>query len=305
MKKIFVALTLLVFLFGCTLPGGTDNKNPSIKQGFGGTSGLSMSFVEDAPQKEISRDRPLSFALNVKSKGTFTVPSGSFMARLVGLDNNFNPNELSGTNSNALNAVDESGVGGEANVDLGKTSYNPEQMFSDRVIKAGDLQVEVCYPYETRVVTGNFWIGAKTSDVSKGSIAQSDNSNAPVQVMELAERGGGTYTDFDFKIKVVGSGSVVSTCFPPTGSLPTDDSRKRNVDLKILDRGASCYYEDGGERKDIGNSGTVVLNNVNEKIVHCKMDFSGEKPIKSQLQMQLNYLYLDKVSVPAITITRV
>ncbi|MEM4266770.1 MAG: hypothetical protein QW404_01805, partial [Candidatus Nanoarchaeia archaeon] len=264
------------------------------------TSGLLISFVEDSPPREVSRDRPISFSLKVKNTGVFTIPSGGFMARLVGLDNNFNPNELSSSNADSINQVDESGVGGEATVDLGSTSYNPEQMFDDRIIKSGDLQVEVCYPYETHVVTNNFWIGSKTSEVSKGSITQGDNSNAPVHVREFEATGGGTYTDFSFKIKVVGKGSVVASCFPST-----QDEKMRNVDLDILERDVSCYYEEAGEKKDIGNSGTVVLNNLNEKLIHCKIPFSGEKPIKSQLQMTLKYMYLDKISVPAITIRRV
>ncbi len=311
MRKVFIALVLLVFVFGCSqgngsgLFGGNKDKK-SVRYGFGSTSGLSISFAEDSPPKEVSLGRSIFFTLNVKNTGTFTVPSGSFMARLIGLDNNFNPSELEGSNTNDLAEVDDSGIGGESSVELGSTSYSPEQMFDDRIIKSGDLQVEVCYPYETQVVADNFWIGAKTSDVSKGSISQGDNSNAPVQVKELEERGSGGgkdgtgYTDFSFTIKVVGKGSVVSNCFPAN-----DDDKKRAVNLKIFEREISCYYEDSGERKEIGSEGIVVLNSNNEKIVRCRIPFTGEKPIKSQLQIRLDYLYFDKVSVPGIKIIRV
>ncbi len=310
MKKVFIVLVLLVFIFGCSqndgsgLFGGGNKK--SVRYGYGSTSGLSMSLAGDAPPKEISFGRPIFFTLNVKNTGTFTVPSGSFMARLVGLDNSFNPSELEGSNTNDLAEVDESGIGGESSVDLGSTSYSPEQMFDDRVIKQGDLQVEVCYPYETQVVADNFWIGDKTSDVSKGSVSQSDNSNSPVQVRDLEERGSGEgkdgtgYTDFSFTIQVVGKGSVVSNCFPAN-----DDDKKKNVDLKVFEREVSCYYEDSGERREIGSEGPVVLNNNNEKIVRCRIPFAGEKPIKSQLQIKLNYIYLDKISAPGIKITRI
>jgi hypothetical protein len=306
MKKIIVLLLLLVFVFGCGTGGdgsswfgGGGEKTPA-HYGFGSTAGLSVTFAEDTPPKEIVRNKPLKFVLNVRNNGIFTIPSGSFVVRLVGLDNNFNPSEIEARNSDLLNQVDESGIGGEANVDLGSTSYNPEQMFDDRVIKSGDVEAEFCYPYQTRVVSDNFLIGKKTSDVSKGTIASGDNSNSPVHVLELEEKGSGDSTDFNFKIKVVGKGSVVSTCFPST-----DEDKKKNVELKVLQRDASCYYEDGGEKREIGTGGTVVLNNLNEKIVHCTIPFTEEKPVKSQLQLQLDYLYLDKVSVPGITITRV
>lgn len=302
MKRIIALLVLLVFVAGCdslnTLIG--TNQNKAVATGFGGTSAVSLSLVEDAPLKEISRDKQLRFTLNVKNKGTFTIPGGGFMARVTGLDNNFNPSELLGTNSQLIGRVDESGIGGDVNIELGSTSYNPEQMFTDRIIKAGDLQVEVCYLYETRVVADNFWIGTKTSQVSKGSISSGDNSNAPVQVLELDERGGGDSTTFTFKVKVVGSGSVVSSCFPVS-----DDDKKKKVDLQIYERDVSCYYEDAGEKKVIGSQGSIFLNSMNEKIVHCTIPFAGEKPVKTQFQMALTYYYLDKVSVPQITIRKI
>jgi len=299
MKKLIIVLVLLVFLFGCGLvPSGNDGK--TTRKGFGSSSGLSIKFVEDEPQKEVVHGRPIKFTLNVRNTGLFTIPSGSFMAQVVGLDNSFNPSERQGTNSNQLAEVDDSGVGGESNVELGSTSYNPEQMLDDRIIKSGDLEVQFCYPYETHVVVDNFWIGAKTSDVSKGSISSGDNSNAPVHVSELEETGGGIETYFSFKVKVVGKGSVVSACFPSS-----DDDRKRNVELEIIERSVSCYYKDSGEQKDIGSKGTIILNSQNEKVVHCRIPFDGEKPIKSQLQIKLSYNYLDSIPVPAITITRV
>ncbi|MFH1332264.1 MAG: hypothetical protein ABIH63_03180 [archaeon] len=300
MKKIIAVLVLLVFVFGCgDLSFGGDKEKTSERYGFGSSSGLSISFVEDEPQKEVSRDRNIKFTLNVRNTGTASVPSGAFMARLVGLDNNFNPSDLEGANSDLINEVDESGIGGEALVELGSTSYNPEQMFDDRIIKSGTLEAEVCYPYETKVVIDNFYIGSKTSDVEGGALSSNSNSNAPVQVKELEEKGGGTYTDFTFKIKVVGKGTVVSSCFP------SKDEEEKNVDLRIFERDVSCYFEDGGERREIGSEGAVKLNNLNEKIIHCRIPFSGEKPIKTQLQMTLTYLYLDKISVPEIKITRI
>lgn len=308
MKRIIIVLALLFFVAGCNQgdQGGSSwfglggGEKTTTTHGFGSTSGLSISFVEDSPPTEISRDKSLKFALNVKNTGLADIPSGAFMARVVGLDNNFNPSELEGSNANDLARIDESGVGGESEVDIGSTNYNPEEMFSDRILNSGDLQVEFCYPYETDVVASNFWVGAKTSDVTKGTISQSDNSNAPVQVSELDEKGGGTSTDFSFKVKVVGKGSVVANCFPVT-----DDDKKKNVELKVLERDVSCYYEESGEKKDVGNGGSITLNTMNEKIIHCSMPFDAEKPIKSQLQIQLNYNYLDKVSVPAVTIRRV
>ncbi len=302
MKKIIAVLVLLVFVFGCTgIPfTGDDRDKKTERHGFGGTSGLSVSFVEDEPLKEVSRARDIKFTLKVRNNGLYTIPSGSFMARLVGLDNSFNPPELQGANSDILAQIDESGIGGETNVELGSTSYSPEQMFDDRIIKSGSLEVEFCYPYETRVIIDPFYIGAKTSDVSKGSVSSNSNSNAPVSVNELEETGGSTYTDFNFKIKVVGKGTVVPSCFPSK-----EDEKEKNVDLKVFESEVSCYFEDAGERKDIGSEGVVKLNNLNEKIVHCRIPFQGEKPVKTQLQMVLGYNYLDKVSVPELRINRI
>jgi hypothetical protein len=302
MKKIIALLVLLVFVSGCgigsLLGGGTDTK--TARKGFGGISGLTLNLVEDAPVKETGRDKPIKFTLNVKNTGVATIPSGALMARVVGLDNNFNPNDLSGSNSEVIGQVDESGIGGDVNVEAGSTNYNPEKMFADRTIKSGDLQVEVCYPYETKVVADNFWIGGKTSDVSKGSIGSGDNSNSPVHVQELVEKGSVSSTDFSFKIKVVGSGSVVSTCFPVS-----NDDKLKKVDFKVYERDVSCYYEEAGEKQDLGSGGVVTLNSQNEKLVRCTVPFNGEKPIKSQLQMALTYYYLDKVSVPEILIRKV
>lgn len=299
MRKVFALLVLLLFMFGCTFNDG-DKSNNSGRHGFGGSSALSVSFVEGSPSSEVSFNTPLKFALKVKNNGLYDLPSGSFAARVVGLDNNFNPSDLEGSNSADIMGVDESGVGSDGDVEIGSTAYSPEQMFDDRIIKSGDLSVEVCYPYETLVSASNFWLGSKTSDVKKGSISSGDNSNAPVQVRELQERSSGSTTDFSFKVKVIGKGSVVSSCFP----LDKDEDEKR-LDLEILDRAASCYYENGGERKDIGSSGSVILNKANEKIIHCSIPFDEERPIKSQLQMRLSYLYLDSIPVPAIRINRI
>ncbi|MFH1210941.1 MAG: membrane lipoprotein lipid attachment site-containing protein [archaeon] len=301
MRRIIFLIVLLFFVSGCSIGslfgGGGET---TTRKGFGGSSGISMSFVEDAPVKEIGRDKNIKFIVNVKNTGTFNIPSGAFMVRVTGLDNNFNPNILEAVNPEVVGMIDESGVGGDVNVDIGSTSYNPEKMFADRIIKSGDLQVEVCYPYETKVVSDNFWIGGKTSDVSKGSIGGGDNSNSPVHVSELVEKSDGSSTEFSFKIKVVGSGSVVSNCFPKT-----EDDKKKNVELQVLERDVSCYYENAGERQDIGSGGSVILNTANEKVIRCTVPFNAEKPVKSQLQMQVNYYYSDKISVPEILIRKI
>lgn len=296
MRGIVVLLVLLVFVFGCAFG---DSGDKSVRRGFGSSSGVSVTFVEDQPPKDTSAGKPIPFSLKVRNAGLQEISSGGFSARLVGLDTYFSPSELQGSNANILKEIDESGISDDSTVELGFTTYNPEQMFDDRIFKSGELNVEFCYPYKTFVIVDNFWIGSKTSDVSKGSISSNSNSNAPVQVVELKEVGSVTSTDFTFKVKAAGKGKVVSKCFPTT-----DEDKAKVVNLNMQLREASCYYVEGDGKKPLGSDGPVVLNNVNEKIIHCSVPFSGEKPIKSQLQMELSYTYQDSIQVPALIIRR-
>ncbi|MBW2997807.1 hypothetical protein KY349_05700 [Candidatus Woesearchaeota archaeon] len=92
-KKIAMILSfalILIILTGCgTFQRGRDEPYVSAEFAATGTEGIVMLFVPDQPPPKVYTQSPLSFLVEVRNRGTYTVPSATFY--LSGYDPNIIP----------------------------------------------------------------------------------------------------------------------------------------------------------------------------------------------------------------------
>ncbi|MBU4501849.1 MAG: hypothetical protein KKA79_04600 [Nanoarchaeota archaeon] len=280
MKRILTALLVITLLFsiGC-VPTDEDNGMKSTGgKGFAftGKGGLTVEFEDDSPPPINFVNDPIEIVLKLTNKGAIDLQPGDVQASLKGVATTeiFNPSSIESSNDDELLIAELDPT--VATIDMGTITYSPEEMFSAEY--KPKIEVEVCFPYTTKINADNFWISDKQTDLSGGSISSSDNSAAPVQVKGLEEFKGTNIVRFEFTIENVGDGKVVEDCFSEEDSDPI-------VELNILQpRGADCETLDGG------SSGSVKLIS-GKKIIRCSVSIDGDENYKTPLVADLYYNY--------------
>lgn len=280
MKKTITLtlILLLLFSFGCvkeTENGATTGK--SFK--FTGNSGVTAEFQQDAPPATNFLGDPIEVALKITNRGAVDVASGSLQARLQGVAATeiFKPTTKEGSNDETLLAAELDPT--TTAISLGTITYSPQQMFSAEY--KPEIETEICFPYTTKVDTGNFWISSKQADLDKGKISSSDNSDAPVHVTKLEEFKGTNQARFQFTVENIGKGKIAESCFPEKKT----EEAKETVEVNILEpRGAKCETLGGG------SSGRIDLIN-KKKVVRCSIDAPKDSSYATPLLMELNYNY--------------
>lgn len=276
MKKIITILIILLMLsLGCATKETTQGTTGKAFA-FTGKNGLLAEFDKDAPPSTNFVKEPIGLTIRLTNRGAKALSAGEVKAKLKGVTATeiFKPSATEAGNKDELLVAELSPTVSE--IDLGTITYSPEKMFSAEY--KPEIKAEVCFPYSTNINANNLWISDKQADLSKGSIAESDNSDAPIHATSLEEFKATDKVRFQFTVENVGKGKVVNMCFP-------EEKNDETVKVNILEpSGVSCETLGGS------NSGEVKLIN-GKKIIRCEVTASKGESYQTPLVIELGYNY--------------
>jgi hypothetical protein len=312
-KKKFIILALV--LIGLVLVSGCSTKK-AVETGpasafIGGTDGLVMSFVQDAPPAEYPQQVPFDVIINVENKGESTVSAdaakfyivlGGISTTAYGIDNPLQPLEELQGKQLIQKTTTPGGVTQATFSSDGSPSFPGSQ--------PQKITATLCYPYITQV-QGTVCItpslarqtvgGAQLCTVTGSKTVYS--SGAPVKITSLSESAtssAGKITGFRFTMFVKDEGpgtAYLGTTCPPTLG---DANRVKVISAKLinLDKDLDC----GKAATDAG----VLITGDNGGVITCTVeglssqDISGE--FEDVLVMQLSYGYTQSIT-KSITFT--
>lgn len=290
MKKILIIILIisLMLSFGCVKKDEEEKKSSGKAFTFTGKNGITADFEEDSPADVSFVYDPMEIKVELVNRGAIGLAAGEIQAKLKGVAATeiFQPTSTEASNDEELLEAELDPTA--TTIDLGEITYSPEEMFAAEY--KPKIEAEICFPYETKVESNDFWISDKQIDLDKGKVSSSDNSDAPVHLTELKEFKSADKVRFQFTIENVGKGKVVDGCFP-------EEDSDETVDVNILNpRDVNCETLGGG------NSGSVKLVNGRKQIT-CTAGGLQEKGYSAQLITRLNYYY-DLELMKKVTIRR-
>lgn len=303
-KKIPLILSLssilalvLALTAGCGgFQGGRDQPYTSAEFAATGTEGIVMQFVPDQPPPKVYSGAPLTFLVEVRNRGTFTVPSASFY--LTGYD----PNILPGFRQvYTLREPLE-----------GKSQFNPEGGYTTVEFTTSNValpasmpnyrptfMLTACYPYKT-IATPLVCIDPNPLDPTpdKACTVQkvygTGSQGAPVAVesVESEARPSGMY----FRIHIIntagGTQQASGTVFDQTklgscpGGLQYRDLGMINFRVSVAGQPLECEPKTGTLRL-INDRGTLF----------CKMrDLQQVPAYQTPLEIELSYGYKSSIA---------
>lgn len=197
MKKVLMILgifSVLLLLTGC------GEEGPAVSTGggyIGGTGGLLIEYIQDAPPEKVLDAAQESFAINLQltNQGEYTIKAGEVLATLSGVNlATYDIAEPTLRNLAQIEAVrdlsDGTRLDGGISTDL---SYTAEYQTDLPVDQEQTLITNVCYAYQTKAttqmclrqeVTGR----GEDSDVCKiGNPLTAGNSGGPIQITQITE----------------------------------------------------------------------------------------------------------------------
>lgn len=231
MKKSVVLISILiisVFLTGCGNTQTSQNTTSTGNAFVGGSDGLAISFVENAPPKEVyAKDvgatEPNKFSISVKveNKGEFTVPAKNYKLSLTGIDfvafgktsTDVNKKDKDEVLEKTRRSVGEVIPGSYAFFDFNDLGYTTSVSGQ---VGPFNLRAAVCYPYETEVsakacILQDLYGRSGRTPLCKANEDKSvENSGAPVQVTNLKQSiTGNNQITLTFNVKQVGDSKDV------------------------------------------------------------------------------------------------
>ena len=294
MKKILLMIFSLVFVLFISACQQTTTK-PSGPY-LGGTSGVSVDFVNTAPPTQFNQGEAVPLKVLLKNQGEEDLVAGNAQVRIYGVKvENFGLNNDYKAISGNLRGKSSLAQGGEQRIDFGTAKYTLD------VVNSQDftLRARLCYPYTTR---GTIDICVKSGvaeeagqgvcsvlgeKVVKGSI-----SSGPIQITSLKEdTRGSDEVRFDITIENKGLGEVFT---PQMKCQDYEDdtfrlAHKDTVGVKINNPlGIKCAFLNGQE----SNEGEVQLGSTGNVVLSCWM--TTQQTYEDKLDLALSYYYFDK-----------
>lgn len=300
-KLIFVLCCSLILLIltGCgSFQKGRTEPYTSAEFVATGTEGIVMQFVPDQPPMKVYTGAPLTFLVEVRNRGTYTVPSAAFY--FSGYDPNILPGILPGPTYILPSPLD------------GKNQFNPEGGYSTVEFTAPLVNlpgimpnyrptflITACYNYKT-IATPLICIDPNPLDPTpdKACVVQKSYSTgsqgAPVAVtsIESEARPSGMY----FRIRVAntagGTDQASGTVYDPTkvGNCPAGLQYR---DLNTLHFRAAIA---GQPLECEPRTGTLRLVN-NQGTIFCKfLNIPAIPAYQTPLEIELDYGYKSSIS---------
>lgn len=219
-EVLFVlVIALAVFIAGCQ--GGQSTTSSSSTPFIGGSEGLQVRFLENAPPSEIldNKQTPFDITLRVENVGETDVAVNNVKTTIGGLyPPDFGKSLLQSVLNRPVQGVKKDPEGGRISGGIDEITFS--ELLYQKNLEGNNVfpvQADTCYTYQTRAV-GDYCMRQDMTKIIPGvcNVKGSKtvfNSGGPVQVVSLDESVGGKNTVIlNFKIKTVGSG----TFFKPT-----------------------------------------------------------------------------------------
>ena len=297
MKKIILALlvVMIIMLVGCQKEE-TGKENPFV----GGTTGVKMAFLEDAPPAEVfdNDNFPFDIVVELENIGETDVAKEDVIITVKGIDPEefgavdtdfvLTPeNDLTGAAKDAAGLVD----GGETEVLIADLSY------TGTIVGAAierPIIASACYEYATKAVSDLCVVKDILSDNSRvctvGETKQVFSSGAPIQVTSLTERAAGQdKIEFDFTITNQGS---VNKIYKSEVSCEGTRSVENKVKVEV------------GGMDDITCQGTDSEGYVNlqdgSKTIRCGIAIDSTTDYEKAITIDLSYAVSDDISTTLI-----
>jgi hypothetical protein len=298
-KKLFVitSLILMLFIAGCgSFQRGKGEPPVAAKFTATGTEGLNLKFVPDQPPQKVYTQGPLTFLVEVRNKGTYTVPSARFY--LTGFD----PKLLVGlTQAKNLQGSLE-----------GKSQFNPDGGYTTLDFTTNTVTLPksmpnyqptflltACYPYQT-IATPLICVDPNPLDTTSDKACRvqkvyaTGSQGAPVSVQSIESEARPTGMFFRIHVANIAGGteqssgivfkqSMMQAC--PAG-LQYSDLNVLKFQADIAGTALQCEPRTG-ELRLVNNKGTIF----------CKfLNMPNIPAYQTPLNVRLTYGYKNSIS---------
>ncbi len=317
MRSQTLLLSLLAFVVivaGCQ---SQTSGGPSITDAFiGGTSAMSVSFIENSPPQEVTDKSkgqegfPFDASITVTNIGEYEIPEKSITLTLSGFypaDFDTSTEELTKTypETGTFRGVSKDPSGNKIQGDIAQITFpkTSTKQFKYNKELTGNQQfpfrVDVCYPYATKVLSQvclmkDFTSKERTICNPAGSRPVS-NSGAPVHVTSVTQSVGGQHKLLlNFEVKKVGS-SALFKANPDEKCKDAFTNKDRvtvTVDTGIA--GLKCLGLLGGVEATGKSSytGEVLLSSGSASFT-CIQDYTGGTDSLKTFDVTLTYFARD------------
>jgi len=319
MRKIFLILTIMIImsLSGCQTgeTTGSSESTPFI----GGTTGVLISFSEDAPPAEVfdGGDYPFDIDVKLKNVGEYTIPANRAGVTISGIFsadfNNVNlahaiTEELTRTTKDSEGNILE---GSEYHAVFTDLNYIGQLSGATSFI----VRADACYEYGTtanaKICIREDLVSSSDDDVCQVTETKEVfNSGGPVQVTQLEESAvGAGRISFSIKIANMGNGKVYKSNNFGGTDLPTtqcEDERKyEDKVFAIVDAGntalntaLTCSGLADYTGADSNRKGFVTLYS-GERTLRCNIDVASAGitgDFEKVLKVDLRYDWEEDIS---------
>lgn len=270
---------------GWNWPGrnrNTDTGQPSASDIYSGTTGLEMTFVEDATPDTVFQGNGLVLLMELRNKGAYPIDGWVYLSgydkNLITMDQTRVPISLEGKSRFNLE-------GGYSTMTFSSTSISlPEG--SD--VYSPNFVTTACYDYET-VATPIVCINpnpqklTQTESCTPRAVSMGGGQGAPVAVTNVDVEALPQKTRFKITIQNVGDGDVVAT-----GKCPYDLSY---LDLNSIDYDISLSNVPSAQCQP--QSPIRLING--KATIYCIFDVEGQDAYQAPLSINLQYGYMSTV----------
>ena len=323
MRNIIILTSFLVVMLivaGCD--GGEGTSGPSIGDVFiGGTSGLEISFLENAPPSEVTDKSasgagfPFQAVVAIENVGEYSVPSNLLNIKLSG----FFPSDLLGSEprnteqplGEEFKGVRKDPDGNKIQGDIRQITFPKTGKFEYQSELAGNqgfpFIAEACYFYQTKAISQICLREKLTSGDSKvcepfGSKPVS-NHGAPVHVTSITQSiGGEDKMLLHFTVKKVGTSEIFSQS-DCVSTFKSEDRVEVEVKTGLGDSDSQLpdclgLLKDGSDK---GNTGELLLIN-GEGSFTCVQTLDANSKVNSikTMDIVLGYYAQDTVSTDVV-----
>lgn len=246
-RLIFAIITAasLLLISGCSSSTEPQTSGGSSKTFNGGTDGILVEFMDNAPPSEVfdSPESLFDISLRIQNAGEDDVQAGEAFVQISGID----PADFG--NAQMKKTVDFDLIGTKldpqgrvipgtiANVDFNNFYFS--RKLAGNVLF--NVRADVCYKYTGKAIAKlcfreNLLSPPKDSDVCDATRSVNpENAGSPVHIQDFAQQAiGKSKISFSFKVKHVGTGKIFSPEL--SGDQMCDDSTIANEDKVRVDR---------------------------------------------------------------------
>lgn len=293
MKKfVILVLIISVLLLGATAPGCGKKKTVF------DTSSLQVSFVENAPPKEINYGETFPIYVEVKNIGGYDVPVGGANFYLVGIGENIINVQKKLTNTGTLTKRTPMQQGGSEILSFATAARISQPFYRPFNIT---MKVVSCYNYVTIAQT-NICIGKKDCSpdlpLAGNKIVTGSNTAGPIQVTELTEQVMGNKLYVSFRIQNKGRGEVYlpdTDCDKLEAQDMSEQLKKNRIAISVrTDQGFLCNLQ--SLRQPYTTIQALEGSTQEGYTVTCEKTLVSPESYGSAIEITLSYKYRESVA---------